>query len=39
MEEKKKKVRRPEILSHAYADRIYDEIKTIAMCCRRNMWQ
>ena len=29
IEEKKKKVTRPEILHHSYADRIYDEIETL----------
>ena len=28
IEEKKKKVTRPEILHHSYSDRIYDEIET-----------
>ena len=29
IEEKKKKVRRPEILNQAYVDRIHDEIETL----------
>lgn len=29
IEEKKKKVRRPEIPNQAYVDRIYDEIETL----------